>query len=48
MLYGVMVFGYVMFNAMDYGISSSSSIKFGLGVMMVCVEKFMCLFIKLF
>ena len=47
MLYGVTVSGYVMFNAMDHGTPSSSSIKFGSGVMTVRAEKSTRLPIKL-
>ena len=39
MLYGVTVSGYVIFSAMDHGTPSSSSIKFGSGVMTVRAEK---------
>ena len=39
MLYGVTISGYVMFNAMLHGTPSSSSIKFGSGVITVRAEK---------
>lgn len=48
MLYGVIVFGYVRFRVIFYGILSLLIFIVGFGVIIVCVEKFICFFIKFF